>query len=183
MASRENIPHTVRAATAQAISDELPEESTSSWCLRYTACHSPGWIVRFPLILLWRCFCQRCDQGMVTETEEDTPYQRCSACPSHCAKEQPSDRASMLEKGNPGEIHVRVAWKSRATRGWVMRASVAEAEAASTSAGCSCNAVYCTAALTLTSSREQRERNTDHSQHPFPTLTCFTSQSECRAWM
>lgn len=135
------------------------------------------------LFLLWRCFCQRCDHGMVTETEEDTPYQRCSACPSHCAKEQPSDRASMLEKGNPGEIHVRVAWKSRATRGWVMRASVAEAEAASTSAGCSCNAVYCTAALTLTSSREQRERNTDHSQHPFPTLTCFTSQSECRAWM
>lgn len=30
VASRENIPHTVRAATAQAISDELPEESTSS---------------------------------------------------------------------------------------------------------------------------------------------------------
>lgn len=58
--------------------------------------------------------------------QKRTLHQRCSACPSHCAKEQPSDRASMLEKGNPGEIHVRVAWKSGAIRGWVMRASVAD---------------------------------------------------------
>jgi len=47
VASRENIPHTARAATAQAIcDDELPEESTSS----RTACHSPGRSVRIPLV-------------------------------------------------------------------------------------------------------------------------------------
>lgn len=191
VASRENIPHTVRAATAQAISDELPEESTSSWSLRCTACHSPGRIVRFPLVSAFGgvLSCQRCDHGMVTETEEDTPSAMLRMSVS-------------LRKGatfRPG-VHVREGKSRRnpCTGGLKERSNTGvsdetccsgsldaqkAAEAGAMSAGCSCNAVYCTAALTLTSRREQRARNTDHSQHPFPTPTCSRAQSESCAWL
>ncbi|ROL33055.1 hypothetical protein DPX16_5950 [Anabarilius grahami] len=131
----------------------------------------------------------RCDHGMVTETEEDTPSAMLRMSVS-------------LRKGatfRPG-VHVRDGksrrnpctggLKERSNTGvsdetWCSGSLDAQkaAEAGAMSAGCSCNAVYCTAALTLTSRREQRARNTDHSQHPFPTPTCSTAQSEGCAWL
>lgn len=115
---------------------------------------------------------------MVTETEEDTPSAMLRMSVS-------------LRKGatfRPG-VHVRDGKSRRnpCTGGLKERSNTGVSDETRCSgsldaqkaagAGATSNAVYCTAALTLTSRREQRARNTDHSQHPFPTPTCSTAQS------
>lgn len=126
VASRENIPHTVRAATAQAISDELPEESTSSWSLRYTACHSPGWIVRFPLI-------SALDVFLSAMWSRHGHWDRRGHSISAMLRMSVSLRKGAtfrpgvhVRKGKSRRNPCRVAWKSGAIREWMMRASVAD---------------------------------------------------------
>lgn len=139
------------------ISCENPTHSKSStwvfkgkqiFMLPVMRCMSFPWTDRkIPTYFCFRgVFVPRCDHGMVTERDEDTPS--AMLCVSVSLR-KPSERASILHRADPGEIHVRLLWNTGPmTDMSPYRGSVdaREAEALEMNAGCSCDARCCTAA-------------------------------------
>lgn len=152
MASRENIPHTVKVEQAW-FSHEFSEERKSSCCLWCAACHSH----KIPTNICCRgVFVQWCYHGMVTERGEDTPS--AMLCVSDLLRKGATFRSDVHV--TDGKSWRNPCLKEWSNRGWVIWGGIVDkaAGAVEMRAGCSCNALYCTAALKLTSSRAQLSR-------------------------